>query len=188
MRYDFWEKERDEAKVTVAGLKVLTTDAPVITAKIWRPKATKPSAHYRFGTIERRDQFIANYEQSFTDELGRKAERKAARKGTTEQQASVKVGDIFSSSWGYDQTNIDYYEVVKRTACTVTLRKVAQRSEGEHISQDRVFPVKGEYISGPRVHRLQFSKYGPSVTLTSYSSASPYEGGGRMQTASGWGH
>ena len=26
---------------------------------------------------------------------------------------NVKIGDIFYSSWGYDQTNIDYYMVTK---------------------------------------------------------------------------
>ena len=27
--------------------------------------------------------------------------------------SKIKEGDIFYSSWGYDQTNIDYYKVTK---------------------------------------------------------------------------
>lgn len=35
------------------------------------------------------------------------------------------VGDILVSSWGYDQTNIDYYQVVRVTRATVTVRPIA---------------------------------------------------------------
>ena len=36
----------------------------------------------------------------------------------------IKVGAIFYNSWGYDQTNIDFYQVVSVTAKTVTIREV----------------------------------------------------------------
>ena len=28
----------------------------------------------------------------------------------------MKQGDVFVSSWGYEQTNVDFYEVVRTTA------------------------------------------------------------------------
>lgn len=34
----------------------------------------------------------------------------------TATAAPVKVGDFFVSSWGYDQTNVDFYKVVGMTA------------------------------------------------------------------------
>ena len=39
-----------------------------------------------------------------------KADRREQRKLTKDHD--VKVGDIYYTSWGYDQTNIDFYEVV----------------------------------------------------------------------------
>jgi hypothetical protein len=36
---------------------------------------------------------------------------------------SYQVGDILVSSWGYDQTNVFFYEVVKATAATVRVRR-----------------------------------------------------------------
>ena len=33
-------------------------------------------------------------------------------KPATTNQYGVKVGDLFVSSWGYEQTNVDYYQVV----------------------------------------------------------------------------
>lgn len=35
-----------------------------------------------------------------------------------------RIGDIVYNSWGYDQTNIDYYQVVAKTAKTISLRKI----------------------------------------------------------------
>jgi hypothetical protein len=41
-----------------------------------------------------------------------------------EPQHNIKAGDIFYNSWGYDQTNIDFYQVVATTAKTISLRKI----------------------------------------------------------------
>jgi hypothetical protein len=37
------------------------------------------------------------------------------------------VGDVLEESWGYDQTNIDFYRVVRRTKVTVWLVPLKQR-------------------------------------------------------------
>lgn len=39
----------------------------------------------------------------------------------------IEVGDIFSSSWGYDQTNVDFFEVVRKTAKMIELREIGGR-------------------------------------------------------------
>ena len=46
----------------------------------------------------------------------------------TEPKHNIKPGDIFYNSWGYEQTNIDFYQVVKTTAKTITLRKIKSKS------------------------------------------------------------
>ena len=38
----------------------------------------------------------------------------------------IKVGDVWSSSWGYDQTNVDFYKVIKKTNKMIWLRKIGQ--------------------------------------------------------------
>lgn len=44
---------------------------------------------------------------------------------TIEKQA-VKVGDIFFTSWGYDQTNVEFYKVVRCTDKTVWVQETGQ--------------------------------------------------------------
>ena len=54
------------------------------------------------------------------DELRMEEEYKANSENETPNQDGVHIGDIFYSSWGYDQTNVDFFQVVdlkgKRTA------------------------------------------------------------------------
>ena len=37
---------------------------------------------------------------------------------------NVKIGQIFSMSWGYDQTNVNYFQVVSLTAKGVYVREI----------------------------------------------------------------
>jgi len=43
-----------------------------------------------------------------------------------ESMADVEIGHILSASWGYDQTNIDYYKVVRKTAAMVEVVAIGQ--------------------------------------------------------------
>jgi len=47
------------------------------------------------------------------------------RKGTINAIDKVKVGDIFVNSWGYDQTNIDYFQVTRKTNKTIYIREIS---------------------------------------------------------------
>jgi hypothetical protein len=38
---------------------------------------------------------------------------------------NVKVGDIFVNSWGYDQTNIDAYQVTRLTPKMMVLQQIS---------------------------------------------------------------
>lgn len=85
-----------------------------------------------------------NYEYSITDALTQQGYKKgidfdsvfnwnqyqtyirkmAEIKPYIEPKHNIKNGDIFYNSWGYDQTNIDFYQVVSTTAKTITLRAI----------------------------------------------------------------
>lgn len=45
---------------------------------------------------------------------------------TAVETRPVEVGDIFCSSWGWDQTNVDYYKVVRTTAKSAWLVPIGQ--------------------------------------------------------------
>ena len=46
---------------------------------------------------------------------------------TLTAEKKIEVGDIIVSSWGYDQTNIDFYKIVKQTASSVWIQKLKKQ-------------------------------------------------------------
>ncbi len=151
-------------------------------AKGFGGKRSKPDFYIRFRSTERREEYVNNW----LDGLRSRNETKATRQAKRSQGHSLKVGDILDSSWGYDQTNIDFYEVIDTPSkCFVTIREIGQHIEHAGQGSDRVTPNRGHYIGGAMRKRASADNY---ITLTSYSCASPWSGQPRHQTASGWGH
>jgi hypothetical protein len=54
---------------------------------------------------------------------------------------AYKVGALWATSWGYDQTNVEHFEVVRETRGTVTVRRIASE-----YRDGRSYPVPGAYI------------------------------------------
>lgn len=58
-----------------------------------------------------------------------------------------KVGDIFVESWGYEQTNVDFYQVIKVNKASVVLRKIGSKSlRATGWASDEVEPFKDDFV------------------------------------------
>jgi hypothetical protein len=68
-----------------------------------------------------------------------------AKEGGEKMSEQITVGDVFVSKWGYDQTNVDFYEVVGVTASgkSVWLRYLQKTVVDETVGTDFVSPVAG---------------------------------------------
>ena len=128
--------------------------------------------NYRFGTVQRMFEHCEKYLAGLARAEEFKAERKAKRASErVEAVANVKEGDIYVSSWGWEQTNVDAYQVVAKKGATVTLREIALCSvEGsEQFMADRVKPVKNEFIGAEFKKRIT----GRSINISSCETAFP---------------
>jgi hypothetical protein len=87
---------------------------------------------------------------------------------------SIKLGDILYSTWGYDQTNVSFFEVVKVTRSTVSIRELkASISENGFMSGVSV-PCKNNYHSNEiLVRRVRSSG---SVRVWSFATAFLWDG------------
>ena len=132
----------------------LVIDAERPVAKCVRPAPRarlgyKIEFNYRFSDEARMiaycENFLADLERAEQYKAERKAKRDAARK---EAIANVAEGDLFVASWGWEQTNVDAYQVVAKKGASVVLREIALESiEGsEGFMCDRVRPVKDAFI------------------------------------------
>lgn len=102
----------------------------------------------------------------------------------------VNVGDFLVSSWGYDQTNVDFYEVVAKTKKMVAIREVEKKYVGPRDAPSvKVMPVPGRY-TGPALKKKPKAGWrgGVTVRINSYSSAHLWDGKPQYQTGWGYGH
>ena len=82
---------------------------------------------------------------------------------------SLIVGDVLVSSWGYEQTNVDYYQVVGVKNNVVKLRKIhAIIKQTEYMSGECV-PAVDDFIGDEVLtKRVTLGEY---VKMKSYTSA-----------------
>lgn len=97
------------------------------------------------------------------------------------QLDECKVGSILYTSWGYDQTNIDFYQVVERRGkTTIVLRQLKRRSENEGWCRDKVWPLPDEFVNDELIVRR--IKHG-CAKIESYAYLHPWDGKARSATS-----
>lgn len=151
--------------------------------KLWYAKQT-----------EERLQLVKQITEGKTAEA--KPEAHEAKKAEAVNKYGVKVGDLFCSSWGYDQTNIDFFQVIALVgSSSVRVRQVCPRSDRVRSysdgSTEDIYYNDGELLPPAQYHgfitdnengdlkRLKSYRQGgsmPQFKLTSYADAYKVEG------------
>lgn len=69
----------------------------------------------------------------------------------------LQVGDILTYSWGYDQTNVDAFQVVRASDGCVWLREIATRvTETTGWMAERVVPVRDAFLKdSPEIKKVR---------------------------------
>jgi hypothetical protein len=101
------------------------------------------------------------------------------------KKREVYVGDIFYTSWGYDQTNVEFYKVVRATKSSVWVQQTGQTREDATYGGGDYWTTKstnevvgraiynretGDYdIKFPPVtmHRIQYGYGSPAIRINS---------------------
>lgn len=151
-------------------------------------KQAKPLIYAYYSTPAQRDTAIDQAVYDRKSRLKSKADRAQAKK---EWVPDTKVGDIFVASWGYDQTNLNWYEVVAVKGKMAMVREIGSRAVSENQNITMSVPVPGRYIGPPERKLLQKSPLAdsrPYFKVTSFSSAQLWEGKPKYETTTGWGH
>ena len=130
-------------------------------------KRNKPDWHYRFKDEARLHAKIAETLAGYAAHEERKAEWKAKRNAPHD----VKVGDIFRCSWGYDQTNIDFYECTAVLGAMIEVRAIAQDSEETMSMQGECVPMRGQFTGAPMRKKVKMCGDEPSISIYSFANA-----------------
>lgn len=94
-------------------------------------RAGKSCFHEIYGKVEARDKRITDFFSGLEAHEAQKLEFRAERN----KPHTLKVGDILHHSWGWEQTNCDFYQVLSVTAHRATIQGIGDSTvEGSTIS------------------------------------------------------
>lgn len=116
----------------------------------------KPVFNYRFRNEE---QMMAWLGKELIRRLAIQSyheERKAERKKALEVNP-FQVGQVIYDSWGYEQTNIDFYQVIEVKNKSVVLREIKGRmvpSEGYSSMAGLIAPVENSFCGEPILKKV----------------------------------
>lgn len=111
----------------------------------------KPIFNFRFSSIERMHEWL-------NKDLSRRLEIKASEEARKEARKNAlkinpfQVGDLMYDSWGYDQTNIDFYQVLEIKNKSVVLQPINGKmipSEGYSSMAGLIAPIKNSFYGEP---------------------------------------
>lgn len=103
-----------------------------ITSIVYAGNSAKMLYYYRFRNVQQLESFIDNtFNQLERRGEANEAAKQAKRQANKETSAAdyYKVGDIIVSTWGYEQTNTDFYVVQRITSKTIEVRACAEIRE-----------------------------------------------------------
>lgn len=146
------------------------------------PVGLKTVAHYSFRSRERRDQWIEEFKAARSKQLAAAAASKVARAADDKARAEamrerIQVGTILHYSWGYEQTNCDFFQVVARRGAKAVVRRIGSavdmsRSEGGSSMTEYLLPVRDHFV-GPEIVKV----IGPFGIRMDFGTADPVEEG-----------
>ena len=129
-------------------------------------KAQKPSINELWN---KRESAYSRIEDFFAGVRAREANRRKEKLERDCAERGLAVGDLLKSSWGYEQTNIDFYEVTKLIGKrSVELRAIASESVETGFMCGQCVPIPGRFIGEP----FRKQARNGTVRLTSFSCAS----------------
>lgn len=74
--------------------------------------------------------------------------------GTDNTATSIQIGTIVYNTWGYEQTNVDFYEVVKSSRCFVWLQQLSADKTETLSMQGTTAPVPGTRAGKISKHKV----------------------------------
>lgn len=111
-------------------------------------------------------------------------EKKAA-----EYMQQVMIGDVFAAQWGYEQTNVDFYQVVKKSTKTVTVAPIKSAGVDTGWCQREVVPIVDAFTANEHVgmagKRCTMQGFGsrPAIKICDYANAYLWDGSPMHETS-----
>lgn len=144
------------------GIFEITKDYEKATVLITRPSKGKYDLgfkyvhHYSYRIYkpevraEKMDAFVAKFIEEQTARQIEKENKVAALKAArTNFKNPFTLGQVLYRSWGYEQTNINFFEVVEVKAKSIVVREISQERKETGWCQGTCMPITGSFEGDP---------------------------------------
>jgi hypothetical protein len=112
---------------------------------------------YYFPTEEKRIDYVNKVLAVIKKEVADKEQNIAAKKQVmANMNHGFEVGQIYYDSWGYDQTNIDFYEIVEVKQKSVVIRPIAGKTVETGFMSGYKTPLPGKYTGEAQLKPVKF--------------------------------
>lgn len=165
-----------------AGVAYLYTAGDRPYAMVFRGSAGRPEFHHSYRNDEHRRRHVADFFASVRAAQQRKAGRQAERAAWANP---LKVGDILYTSWGYDQTNVEFFAVTRVSGRRVWVRQIAADYEESGFMSGKTWPAMPiTFVGEETMHVAQPSgAFGVYVKISECRHAWPEDGRARCTTS-----
>ena len=178
-------EQRLAARYIPAGFteqKRIETDGSYLDGVVyWRSEFIEITGHTRYHAMAYRgisshpawnyvflnEENMKRYVDAFFD--GIRANKEYKDKRADERKnfvVKIKVGDILDTSWGYDQTNVDFYQVVSVSGKSAVVREISQQqthASGPFSAQ--VTAVKDHFLKDSKEKRYRILSPGDCMKI-----------------------
>jgi len=138
-------------------------------------RSKKHAFYIRFPCLDSAHNYLQVWEAELTKKKNLKEEKRAERKKFIH---AYKVGDILYSSWGYEQTNIDFFQVVKVISDkTIAFRAIKSEIVNTHENDLSGYkkPCRDQFFGELMQRRVLPSRDGGYIKIKNYTTASKYD-------------
>jgi len=156
------------------------------TAVAFQGRANKPLWDHYFRSEGQRREKIEKTIELRKHILEQKEKKREEKRNWN---SGAQVGDILYSSWGYDQTNIDFYQVTGVGKKQIVIREIGKRVVKEDEISERVIAAPNKFVGRAQKKMPKpAGRDGYSVKLNSFSNAYIWDGKPKYQTGPYGGH
>jgi hypothetical protein len=130
----------------------------------YRGLAGRASFNWRFRTAANRAQYVAEFIEKCREAEAFKATQKHAVAEARAQFVNpYQIGDILETVWGYEQTNVDFFQIVEVLPMSIRVRPICGETvESTGPFSARVVALKNRFADEalPKLVRLMIDKSG----------------------------
>lgn len=120
----------------------------------------KPAVHYSYRSEAARDKAAADFLRGALASFKGKQERESVKRAALSKPHGLQVGDVLSGSWGYDQTNYEWWQVVAlKGKRLVEIRKLASESVETGFMSGRCVPLVGQFLEDKPAKLVKVNEY-----------------------------